>query len=754
MDSRDVAYYSQFTALKTSTLQTWIAIGGWDFNDPGPTATTFSDIASSAINRAAFISSLMSFMAEHGFQGADIDWEYPGAPDRSGRPEDTQNLVLLMQEMRAAFGTTYGISMTLPASYWYLRWFDPIAMEPYVDFFGVMTYDLHGPWDASVNDIGSVIIGQTNIPEISNWTLPLWYNGLNPAKLTMGLAYYARGYTVSSVDCMEVGCEWQSASNPGPCTAFGGVLSLQEIESILIPQLGIEPVLDPTAMMKYLVWGNQWIGYDDMETIAMKRAWASSHCFGGTMIWSVDLYSGSGSGDTPDGSVECSTDPGGSSGQEGASSGGCGGLVYIDPSVWTEEEPEISCLPPCTFILPPLQLSTTTTITFPPYVTSLDVAWPVTTGGSTGWTHIVQTTTLTIPPVTTTVISFWDYTLTGSNTASTASTTFYPTRSILPPPFTITNHPNPLEEPTVTHPPVTRTITPPPYPYSFTRDPEDPVVDPIVTIRPGPPGPICRSRCGSPCLLFCEYPCLLNCPDGGNDFIDPSAPDPPPRPTPPTPTVPLPVGANPTTEPDPDDPEGDDPENGEQEDLDTFCAYELSLAPPVYVDPNSGADATQTISPPAPTPTPAPPPDPEPPSPDPDTESRRCYNSGAETSRYDMIEAVEGFCGEHSGTVLDASVRGAAHTLHWTRYNSNPTGWTGAGCFFSGGLACQVAVHLSVTVTNGCRFTVDGPGARDECGRIFRRAIDECDTSSTEYKQGGTVTSNCAVWNIDPNEEF
>lgn len=80
-DPRDVPYYTEFTALKTSTLQTWIAIGGWDFNDPGPTQSTFSQLASTANNRAAFISSLQSFMTQYGFQGVDIDWEYPGAPD-------------------------------------------------------------------------------------------------------------------------------------------------------------------------------------------------------------------------------------------------------------------------------------------------------------------------------------------------------------------------------------------------------------------------------------------------------------------------------------------------------------------------------------------------------------------------------------------------------------------------------------------------------------------------------------------------
>ncbi|KAI1157988.1 glycoside hydrolase superfamily [Nemania serpens] len=725
-DARDVPYYREFTNLKSSTLQTWLSIGGWDFNDPGPTQYTFSRLASTASNRAAFISSLRSFMDEYGFQGVDIDWEYPSADDRSGDPSDTENLVSLVREMRAAFGASYGISATIPASYWYLKWFDPVGMEPYVDFLGLLSYDLH--------DVGPVIIGQTNIPELANWTLPLWYDQVDPSKINMGLAYYGRGYTVSDVNCVDVGCNWTGPSRPGPCTAFGGVMSLTEIEE-LIPQIGVDPILDSEAMMKYLVWSDQWIGYDDLETIAMKKAWANSHCFGGTMIWSIDLFSGLGSGDTPDGNVTCSSDPGGSGGQSGSSESGCGGLVYIDPSIWDEPNPVISCQPPCTFILPPLTLSTTTTITFPPYVTSLDVAWST----STGWTRTVQTTTLTIPPITTTLIPAWSYTVSSLPTTTTShpsiSSTFYPTSSILPPPFVITDDPNPESSPGVTHPPVTRTVTPPPYPYSFTKpDPSDPKPHfPVVTWKPGPPGPPCKSGCGKPCIIFCDHPCLLDCPDGGNDFRDPSDPDPPDRPTPPDEQDPIPTG--PPGEPQPEDPEGDDPEDEEEEDEDTFCAYEFSLPPPVYVDPNSGAGPSETISPPAPTPTPHPTPNPEPPKPDPG----------------DMINAVNDFCGNYEGTVLDASDKDAVHTLSLKYLFSEPTGGSGAECFFIG--LCDVNINLSVTVTNGCRFTIDGGSANDECGRIFRKVIDQCDTSSTQYKQGGTITSNCAVWRIDPNEE-
>ena len=60
-------------------------------------------------------------MAKYKFQGVDLDWEYPATPERGGNAADTANYVLLVKEMKAAFGGQYGISLTLAPDYWYLR---------------------------------------------------------------------------------------------------------------------------------------------------------------------------------------------------------------------------------------------------------------------------------------------------------------------------------------------------------------------------------------------------------------------------------------------------------------------------------------------------------------------------------------------------------------------------------------------------------------------------------------------------------
>ena len=50
----------------------------------------------------------MSFMRNNGFDGVDIDWEYPAADDRGGNAADTANYVSLVKEMKAAFNRKYG----------------------------------------------------------------------------------------------------------------------------------------------------------------------------------------------------------------------------------------------------------------------------------------------------------------------------------------------------------------------------------------------------------------------------------------------------------------------------------------------------------------------------------------------------------------------------------------------------------------------------------------------------------------------
>jgi chitinase len=68
------------------------------------------------------------------------------------------------------------------------------------------------------------------------------------------------------------------------------VMSNREIQQ-LIYKNSPHPTYIPEAMVKQVTWEDQWIGYDDDETIAMKVAVANDYCMGGTMVRVPNLSS-------------------------------------------------------------------------------------------------------------------------------------------------------------------------------------------------------------------------------------------------------------------------------------------------------------------------------------------------------------------------------------------------------------------------------------------------------------------------------
>lgn len=283
---------TRFTDLKTANagLQTWVAIGGWDFNEPGPTATAFSDMVASPENRTKFINEVEHFMSTYAFDGLDLDWEYPSSSDRGGRPVDRENYALLTKELREAFGSRYGLSVTLPASYYYMKGFDVAEMEEHVDFFNIMSYDLHGVWDKETKGVGPYIRPHTNLTEIDDSLDLLWRAKVAPEKVSMGMAWYGRSFTLQEPNCTipDGVCQFSEAGLPGLCSGSKGMLDLQEIQDIVAAGK-LAPTLDSQAAIKYVAYNEtQWVSYDDDETIALKQAFANSRCLGGTMVWAMD----------------------------------------------------------------------------------------------------------------------------------------------------------------------------------------------------------------------------------------------------------------------------------------------------------------------------------------------------------------------------------------------------------------------------------------------------------------------------------
>ncbi|OGM49597.1 hypothetical protein ABOM_001631, partial [Aspergillus bombycis] len=262
MSEEDMALYPKFTALKerkpyvfiwptptliASSLKAWISIGGWAFNDAtnAPnTQTAFSDMAGSAAGRQKFAQSLINFMATWGFDGVDLDWEYPGADDRGGITADTANFVLLLKDLKEAFGGQYGL-------------------RPYVR-------------------------PHTNLTEIHLGLDLLWRNNVDPSMVNMGIGWYGRSFTLQDPQCNKPGCIFSYGGKAGECTKSSGTLSNAEIQRI-ISKDNIVPTVDREAGVKWITFDyDQWVSYDDGETMQIKMDVANQLCLGGTLIWSLD----------------------------------------------------------------------------------------------------------------------------------------------------------------------------------------------------------------------------------------------------------------------------------------------------------------------------------------------------------------------------------------------------------------------------------------------------------------------------------
>jgi chitinase len=304
MHAGDEGLYRRFTALKSKkpALKTWIAVGGWSFNDATNvpnTRTAFSDMVSTSANRKAFIASIGSFLQTYNFDGVDLDWEYPTADDRGGQKADKANFVTFLQELKAAFGNRYGISVTLPASFWYLQGFDVKSMQLYVDWMNLMSYDIHGVWDSGNKHTGPYLRPHTNLTEIEEGLDLLWRAGVDPAKVVLGLGWYGRSFTLSNSGCnMPNGiCTFAEGGKPGECTNSAGTLTNAEINRIIAKQgSGVSKGFDRQAAVKWITWdSDQWVSYDDGETIQLKIEHANKRCLAGKMIWAVDQDDSKGS---------------------------------------------------------------------------------------------------------------------------------------------------------------------------------------------------------------------------------------------------------------------------------------------------------------------------------------------------------------------------------------------------------------------------------------------------------------------------
>ena len=275
-------------------LKTLISIGGWTLSGK------FSDVALTDASRKKFAKSAIHFMTKYGFDGIDLDWEYPvsgGLPGNTYRSEDKHNYTLLLKELdqllqiqEAKDSQDYLLTIAAPASYDKMVNYELGEMSKYLDFFNVMTYDYHGAWDNRTNHNAPLysnpkdpsLLGQkSNI----DYTIQNYLAAGVPAdKIVMGAPLYGR--TWSNVQASQDGL-FQPAASAGEGTWEKGVIDYRDLYNKLQTDNSYVRYWDDAAKVPYVYNASKgfFSTYEDTKSMRFKLNYIKQNQLRGTFFW-------------------------------------------------------------------------------------------------------------------------------------------------------------------------------------------------------------------------------------------------------------------------------------------------------------------------------------------------------------------------------------------------------------------------------------------------------------------------------------
>lgn len=277
-------------------LKTLVSVGGWGGSQ------RFSDVALNDASRAKFAASCAAFVAEHGLDGVDIDWEFPvvgGARGNAKRPEDRANFTKLLAALRAALdaraqldGRPYLLTIAAPAGPPTADHIELKAVADRLDWINLMDYDFAGGWSAVASFHAALADPGGRTMSVEASVRHYLAAGIAPDKLVVGVPFYGKGWVVA--DARDDGLLQPPAKNPPKGLAPGFDVAYRDIPSKLP---GATRHWSEKAKAPYLFDPARKIffGYDDPESLRLKADYVRAHHLGGLMIWELSQDDAEGS---------------------------------------------------------------------------------------------------------------------------------------------------------------------------------------------------------------------------------------------------------------------------------------------------------------------------------------------------------------------------------------------------------------------------------------------------------------------------
>ncbi|KAK4059294.1 CAZyme family GH18 [Trichoderma harzianum] len=282
LGKRDVVHgaIEQVFLLKSQNrhMKTLLSIGGWTASQEGK----FGPAIGSADGRRRFAESAVKLLADWGFDGLDIDYEYPETP------EDAQNFVYLLREVRAALdnyaarhGQRYRYLLTVATSAGpdHYKILDLEAMDQYIDTWHLMAYDYAGSWDTVAGQQSNVFTDHQN-PDSTKFSTDKAVDayirrGVDPSKIVLGLPLYGRSF--ENTDGLG-----KPYDGIGPGTIEPGVYLYRDL-----PRPGATVHVNRYTLSAYSYdpSARELVSFDNVETARLKAEYLQSRGLGGAVFW-------------------------------------------------------------------------------------------------------------------------------------------------------------------------------------------------------------------------------------------------------------------------------------------------------------------------------------------------------------------------------------------------------------------------------------------------------------------------------------
>jgi chitinase len=281
-DQQKIPGFIQNLRTRNPPVKTLLSMGGGS----DAIALIFANLSGAQETRKVFIDSTIEVARTYGFDGLDLDWEYPA------NDQEMINLALLVKEWHEALVHEASASgkprLLLTAAVYYSSQFTTFGLprsypadsiNKYVDWINPMCYDYHGTWENFTGPNAALYDPKSNVS--TSFGIGSWIQaGVSPKKLVMGLPLYGRTWKLLDPNVNGIGAR---AVGKGP---GGGILDYYQVLEFNKDNNAIVN-FDGQTVSYYSYAGGFWVGYDDSITIDWKVQFARSRGLGGYFFWAL-----------------------------------------------------------------------------------------------------------------------------------------------------------------------------------------------------------------------------------------------------------------------------------------------------------------------------------------------------------------------------------------------------------------------------------------------------------------------------------